>query len=89
MHSYARSAGTVGVALGLALVKEAASSLTLAHALLVAVTVLLLLDDVGYPVGRPVGYTVGCPVGYPVGCDQYGDITDGTVPVGLGLRKKY
>ena len=32
MHSYASSAGTVGVALGLALVNEAASCDTLAHA---------------------------------------------------------
>lgn len=50
MHSYASSAGTVGVALGLALVKEATSTETLAQAPIVplplAVGALLALVSV-------------------------------------------
>jgi hypothetical protein len=42
IHSYASSAGTVGTALGLALVNDATSSETLAH----ASTVLLPDDEV-------------------------------------------
>ena len=58
IHSYASCAGTVGVALGLAMVNDATSSETLAQAptvpLLLAVAVLLAPVPVAVALGAPV-----------------------------------
>lgn len=58
MHSYARAAGTVAVALGLALVKDAWSLRTLLHAL----SIVVLLVEVELYVGVGAGVVWGCLV---------------------------